>query len=73
MKTTFQNAGTKLPEGVQVRAVEETAETIYLVLPGASPLAGERGELSDQELDAVTGGEGDIGGGPLDTSFACGW
>jgi hypothetical protein len=38
-----------------VRAVEETAETFYLVLPSASPL-GEGGDLSDEELDAVAGG-----------------
>jgi hypothetical protein len=35
--------------------VEETADTIYLVLPSASPL-GEGGELSDEELEAVAGG-----------------
>jgi hypothetical protein len=35
--------------------VEESADTIYLVLPSASPV-GQGGELSDQELDAVAGG-----------------
>ena len=35
--------------------VEESADTIYLVLPSASAL-GEGGELSDQELKAVAGG-----------------
>ena len=45
-----------LPEGVQVRAVEETKDTIYLVLPSASALGGQGGSLSDQELDAVAGG-----------------
>jgi hypothetical protein len=39
---------------VQATAVEETADTIYLVLPSASPL-GEGGELSDRELAAVAG------------------
>ena len=47
--------GTRLPEGVRVVAVEETAETIYLVLPSASP-AGEGGDLSDLDLEAVAGG-----------------
>ena len=28
-----EELGTRLPEGVEVRAVEETAQTIYLVLP----------------------------------------
>ena len=50
-----EELGTRLREGVQVRAVEETADTIYLVLPSASPL-GEGDELSDQELEAVAGG-----------------
>jgi len=53
-----QELGTQLPEGVQVRTVEETAETIYLVLPSASPLSGEGGELSDRELETVAGGWG---------------
>jgi hypothetical protein len=48
--------GTRLPEGVQVRALEETAETIYLVLPSASSLGEEGDELSDRELEAVAGG-----------------
>jgi len=48
--------GTRLPKEVRVVAVEETAETIYLVLP-STPMAGaEGGELSDQELQSVAGG-----------------
>src|SRR3712207_939569 len=44
-----------LPEGVGIRAVEETPETIYLVLsPRVPEEAGE--ELSDRELDAIAGG-----------------
>jgi hypothetical protein len=35
--------------------VEESADTIYLVLPSASPV-GEAGELSDRDLEAVAGG-----------------
>jgi hypothetical protein len=50
-----QELGKRLPEGVQVRVVEETAETIYLVLPGASPV-GEGGELSDEQLQSAAGG-----------------
>jgi Nitrile hydratase, alpha chain len=59
--TVEQELGTRLPEGVEVRAVEETAQTAYLVLPSASH-AGEDGELSDRELEAVAGGWDPIGG-----------
>ena len=47
--------GTQLPEGVRVVALEESSETIYLVLPSASPLVGEGGELSDELLESVSG------------------
>ena len=47
--------GARLPEGVEVRVLEESADTIYLVLPCASAV-GEGGELSDQDLAAVSGG-----------------
>src|SRR5215208_3166956 len=46
-----QELGSRLPEGVEV-----SAQIIYLVLPSASPL-GQGGELSDQELDEVAGGD----------------
>jgi hypothetical protein len=48
--------GTQLPEDLRVVAVEETADTIYLVLPSTSPV-GEGGGLTDQELEAVAGGD----------------
>ena len=51
-----EELGTRLPEGVRVVAVEETSDTIYLVLP-ATPMAGAEGvELSDRELESVAGG-----------------
>src|SRR5215212_4580662 len=51
-----QELGTRLPEKVRVVAVEETAQTIYLVLPSSSPLGEGGEELSDRELEAVAGG-----------------
>jgi hypothetical protein len=53
--TIEQELGSQLPESVEVRVVQESAEVIYLVLPSASPL-GQGEELSDQQLEAVAGG-----------------
>jgi Nitrile hydratase, alpha chain len=50
-----QELGSRLPESVEVRVVEESADTIYLVLPSRSADA-QGSELSDRELDAVAGG-----------------
>jgi hypothetical protein len=51
-----QELGRRLSEEVRVVVLEETAETIYLVLPG-TPMAGREGEaLSDRELESVSGG-----------------
>jgi Nitrile hydratase, alpha chain len=54
--TMEHELGSRLPESVEVRVVEESADTIYLVLPSASPI-GEGGELSDEALESVAGGE----------------
>lgn len=54
--TVEHELGTKLPKGIEIRAVEETPETIYLVLPPKAAASPEEGELSDRELDAVAGG-----------------
>jgi hypothetical protein len=67
--TLEQELGRGLPEGVQVRAVEESANTIYLVLPSASAVGDQGGELSDQELEAVAGG---VGGKYTDGDNTCG-
>ena len=50
-----QELGGQLPEGIEVRVVQETAETLYLVLPTASSGVSS-GELSDEDLEAVAGG-----------------
>jgi hypothetical protein len=42
--------GAALREGVEIKVVEETTDTLYLVLPAA------QGELSETELDEVAGG-----------------
>jgi len=69
--TVERELGTRLPDEVQVIAVEETAQTIYLVLPSSSPL-GEGEELSDQELEAVAGGSDTwLQCGPVSANVMC--
>jgi hypothetical protein len=51
-----EELGMRLPEEVRMVTVEETADTIYLVLPSTSMAGAEGGELSDQELEKVAGG-----------------
>ena len=66
-----QELGTRLPEEVKVVAMEETTDTVYLVLPSASP-EGELGGLSDQELGAVAGGApGGTASGDTCNTAAC--
>ena len=48
--------GTSLGPNVKVKAVVETADTVYVVVPHS---AGE-GELSDADLEKVAGGKQDI-------------
>ena len=65
-----EELGTRLPEDVRVVTVEESADTIYLVLP-STPIAGREGlELSDQQLESVSGAgtSGDFWG-----AFTCGY
>ena len=54
--TAEQELETRLSEDVEVRVVEESADTIYLVLP-FTPAVGQGGELSDEALEAVAGGD----------------
>ncbi len=44
--------GLTFREGFTMKAVENTADTVYLVLPAPPP----EGELSDEALDKVAGG-----------------
>jgi Nitrile hydratase, alpha chain len=51
-----QELGRGLPESTEVRVVQESADTIYLVLPPVSPV--DQGvEISDEQLEAVAGGD----------------
>lgn len=50
-----QHLGIKLPEGVQIRVLEESSNIRYLVLPERPDSFGDS-ELSEEELEAVAGG-----------------
>ena len=51
-----------LPSGVQVKVLEETASTIYVVLPRRATEAEISVELAEESLDAIGGGHGDFQG-----------
>ncbi|MGF1470883.1 MAG: NHLP leader peptide family RiPP precursor [Rubrobacteraceae bacterium] len=54
--TIEQEIGASLPEEIAIRAVEETPDTVYLVLPPKLQSSPEGSELSEQELESVAGG-----------------
>ena len=63
-----KQVGHPLPSNMNVKVVEETSNTIYLVLPYAAP---NTGELSEYDLQTVSGGTNiflNIGG---DTKISC--
>ena len=71
--TLEQELGTPLPEGITIQAVEETADTIYLVLPGRS-VDDRVGELSDLDLETVAGGgwtDSDCASGDTNQAHTC--
>ena len=51
-KAALKEVGMDVPEGVEIEVVESTQEKAYLVIP-PKPV----GELSDEDLDKVAGGE----------------
>ena len=52
-RAAFEKEGIPLPESINIQVVEETADTIYFILP-LQP--SETEELSDAELESVAGG-----------------
>jgi hypothetical protein len=53
-ETVERELGVNIPPGIELRVVEETSSTLYLVLPPQAMAAGQ--ELSDRELEQVAGG-----------------
>ena len=61
--------GVKIPAGIKIKVVEDTAATIHLALP-----APKKGELSDAELEGVAGGAGGPSTAGWDSSAeTCRW
>lgn len=62
-----KQVGHPLPSNMNVKVVEETSNTVYLVLPYAAP---DVGELSEDDLQTVSGGGTflNLGG---DTKISC--
>ena len=56
----------KLPEGLDVKVVQETGDTIFLRLPHVIT---EGSELSDSDLEQVAGGKDDSDSG--NTTYTC--
>lgn len=50
-----QELGSSIPGNVQVKVLEESDDTVYLVLP-KRPESTESEELSDEALEVVAGG-----------------
>ena len=48
--------GTQVPKSMKIKVVEESADTVYVVLPY---VAKEGAELGDADLEKVAGGLGD--------------
>jgi hypothetical protein len=51
------NPGFKLPDDLNVKLVEEAPDTMYVILPTRPPVAAGN-ELSDEDLEAMSGGSG---------------
>ena len=66
-----QETGMKMPGSINIKVLEEDEVTFYLVLPPI-PTVSEEGELSDVDLEGVSGGwnegeSGDNNGGNVPT------
>ena len=51
-----KESGQTIPEGVEIKIVEEAPNTVTIVLPRKPAAADASGELSDESLEKVSGG-----------------
>ena len=54
-RAALRRFGIELRDGVEIRVVENTPEVLHLALPPAAPPV-ESDELSDEQLEAASGG-----------------
>ena len=59
--------GVKIPAGLKIKVVEDSATTVHLALPAAA----KKGELSDSDLENVAGGAGKMTYGQDSVSGGC--
>ncbi len=55
-KVVAMQLGQELPESLNIKVIEDTADTIHIVLPYVPQ---EGAELSDADLEMVAGGKGE--------------
>ena len=60
--------GTAIPKSVNIKVIEEAADTYYVVLPA---FAKEGSELSDSDLEKVAGGSTVKGNASCDNTQGC--
>ncbi|MFN7916626.1 MAG: NHLP leader peptide family RiPP precursor [Vicinamibacterales bacterium] len=60
--------GTAIPANVNIKVLEESADTYYIVLPA---IAAEGAELSDSDLEKVAGGGTVKGDASCDSAQGC--
>ena len=52
-----QELGQEIPESLKIEVLEESANTVYLVLPRKPEVASVEAELSEEALEAIAGGD----------------
>jgi hypothetical protein len=60
--------GTAIPSNVNIKVIEESSDTYYIVLPA---IAAEGAELSDADLEKVAGGGTVKGDASCDSAQGC--
>ncbi len=68
--TLEQELGIVIPNSIQVKVLEEDAHTFYLLLPAVMDESWD-GELTEAELEGVSGGWGFGGNNQTDNEATC--